>query len=54
MKESRCKNSRALLFHPGPEDKETIDLKQKNKSLEDRIDALEEMVNKLLSKKAKK
>ncbi len=49
MEEHRCKNSGALLFTPGPADKEIINIKNENKDLRKRLSALE-----LLIKKPKK
>lgn len=52
MKETRCKNSGALLFHPSPEDLETISIKQENTDLKKRMDILERLVHNLTNKDA--
>jgi hypothetical protein len=48
MKESRCRNSGALLFHPTPEDLETISIKEENKALKERLEKLEILVKGLI------
>ena len=48
MKESRCKNSGALLFTPGPVENETIRIREDNKKLNEKVAKLEKLVNQLL------
>ena len=51
MKETRCKNSGALLFHTEPQDLETIKLKEENKNLKTRLDKIELMLNDIIKDK---
>ena len=51
MKETRCSNSGALLFHPGLSELETLAIKKENKKLKNQLDKLEILVNKLIEDK---
>lgn len=50
MKESRCPNSGALLFHPGPQELEHLKTREENQLLKEKVDKLEKMVMDLLEK----
>ena len=51
MNESRCPNSRALIFQPGPQEREHMKTREENKALKEKVDRLEKIVEQLLEAK---